>query len=257
MKLLSIGQFAARVGLSVTALRFYAEQDLLRPTQVDPDSGYRYYAPEQIAVGRRVAELRRLGLPLRDLTHMLSAAPEDAARILERHEQRLFQDFQAKPSLLKQVGERLSGQRQLPAVELRHQVWPAQLLLSATISADAPDFADAYLRRLGELQSQAHSQRVSPAGADFGLYPGGEYLGGPILAEVYLPVQSTCMGRGHLRFMAMASVEVAYTLHSGDWRSFGVTFAALSGAMAAAGHCPGVSYKRSTPQGVELGFLLA
>lgn len=125
------------------------------------------------------------------------------------------------------------------------------------MSADASDFADAYLRRLGELQAQAHSQRVSPAGADFGLYPGGEYLGGPILAEVCLPVQGTCMGRGHLRFMAMASVEVVYTLHSGDWRSFDVTFAALSGAMAAAGHCPGVSYTRSTPQGVELGFLLA
>ena len=39
----SIGEFSKITGLSVKTLRFYHEKELLAPTQVDPQSGYRYY----------------------------------------------------------------------------------------------------------------------------------------------------------------------------------------------------------------------
>jgi DNA-binding transcriptional MerR regulator len=44
--MLRIGDFAGLSQVSVKALRFYDEIGLLKPTFVDRDSGYRYYAPQ-------------------------------------------------------------------------------------------------------------------------------------------------------------------------------------------------------------------
>lgn len=60
---LTIGAFARACRLSPKALRLYDEPDLLRPARVDPDTGYRHYAVEQLEQARLVAWLRRLGMP--------------------------------------------------------------------------------------------------------------------------------------------------------------------------------------------------
>ncbi|MYX95583.1 MerR family transcriptional regulator [Streptomyces sp. SID486] len=64
MELLTIGTFAKASRLSPKALRLYDELGLLAPARVDPVTGYRLYAPEQLDQARLVAWLRRLGMPL-------------------------------------------------------------------------------------------------------------------------------------------------------------------------------------------------
>ncbi|MFB7008641.1 MULTISPECIES: MerR family transcriptional regulator [unclassified Streptomyces] len=64
MGLLTIGTFAKASRLSPKALRLYDELGLLTPARVDPVTGYRLYAPEQLDQARLVAWLRRLGMPL-------------------------------------------------------------------------------------------------------------------------------------------------------------------------------------------------
>ncbi|WP_030756321.1 MerR family transcriptional regulator [Streptomyces sp. NRRL F-5135] len=64
MGLLTIGAFAKASRLSPKALRLYDELGLLPPARVDPVTGYRLYAPEQLEQARLVAWLRRLGMPL-------------------------------------------------------------------------------------------------------------------------------------------------------------------------------------------------
>lgn len=61
---LTTGAFARITGLTRKALRLYDELGLLRPSRTDPATGYRYYAPTQVAHARRVARLRRVGMPL-------------------------------------------------------------------------------------------------------------------------------------------------------------------------------------------------
>jgi PPM family protein phosphatase len=58
-ELLSIGEFAARSGLSARVLRGYAAAGLLVPAAVDGRSGYRYYAPGQLRLARLIVLLRR------------------------------------------------------------------------------------------------------------------------------------------------------------------------------------------------------
>lgn len=55
MDLVTIGAFARLSRLSQKALRLYDELGLLPPAHVDPVSGYRFYAPEQLERARLVA----------------------------------------------------------------------------------------------------------------------------------------------------------------------------------------------------------
>ncbi|WP_156727084.1 protein phosphatase 2C domain-containing protein [Streptomyces apocyni] len=70
MGLLTIGAFAKASRLSPKALRLYDELGLLAPARVDPVTGYRLYAPEQLDQARLVAWPRRLGMPLVRIQHV-------------------------------------------------------------------------------------------------------------------------------------------------------------------------------------------
>ncbi|MEU1018817.1 MerR family transcriptional regulator [Streptomyces sp. NPDC005900] len=80
MGLLTIGAFAKASRLSPKALRLYDELGLLVPARVDPVTGYRLYAPEQLDQARLVAWLRRLGMPLARIQHVCTLEAGPAAR---------------------------------------------------------------------------------------------------------------------------------------------------------------------------------
>jgi len=82
---MSIGRFARRAGLSIGALRHYAEIGLLRPARVDPDTGYRYYAEEQLAAARRIAVLRDLDVPLGLIREVVGLPPAALRARLAKH----------------------------------------------------------------------------------------------------------------------------------------------------------------------------
>ncbi|MCZ2859031.1 DNA polymerase III subunit beta family protein [Blastococcus sp. VKM Ac-2987] len=86
-----IGRLARESGLTVSALRFYDGAGVLVPARVDPQSNYRWYSDEQVLVARLVARLRRVGMPLAEISrvveHRDDAAVVDA--LLQAHLTRL------------------------------------------------------------------------------------------------------------------------------------------------------------------------
>lgn len=70
-KLLTIGEFSARCGLSAGLLRTYAAEGLLVPAAVDAWSGYRYGARHQFPCAALIRDLRRAGITLREFAGFL------------------------------------------------------------------------------------------------------------------------------------------------------------------------------------------
>jgi len=87
----SIGETARVSGLTVSALRFYDAAGVLVPAAVDPHTGYRWYAVSQLRAARLLAGLRRVGLPLAEITEAVRALPDVtvARRLLDVHLRRL------------------------------------------------------------------------------------------------------------------------------------------------------------------------
>jgi len=83
-ELLGIGRLASLSGLSISALRFYDAEDVLRPAAVDPASGYRRYRPDQVPTARLIARLRLAGLGVPAIRAVVRS-PATAGPILDRH----------------------------------------------------------------------------------------------------------------------------------------------------------------------------
>ena len=66
-----IGTVARLAQVSVRALRHYDDVGLLKPAQVDPLTGYRHYAPDQVLRLHRILVLRDLGVPLTAIGQLL------------------------------------------------------------------------------------------------------------------------------------------------------------------------------------------
>lgn len=82
-RLMSIGQFAEATGLSVSAVRFYANRGVLRPADVDAHSGYRRFAIAQVADGRLIRDLRQLEMPLPTIARALALSPAKQRDLVE------------------------------------------------------------------------------------------------------------------------------------------------------------------------------
>ncbi len=88
---LRIGQLAQRSGLTATALRYYERVGLLVPAVVDPRSGYRRYAPSQVATARVLASLRRVDMPIEAMALVVEHLhdPRTVRDLVEAHVERL------------------------------------------------------------------------------------------------------------------------------------------------------------------------
>ena len=111
MDLMSIGEFARLSRLSPKALRLYDELGLLPPAEVDPDSGYRWYAAGQLDNARLVASLRQIGVPLTEIKVILSLEPEAAAAQVSAYWSETEADHAARRDLVGYLVDRLTGKR--------------------------------------------------------------------------------------------------------------------------------------------------
>lgn len=68
----TIGQFSRLTRVPVTALRYYADLELLAPAYVDPETGYRHFTADQIPVVNRLLALKDLGLSLEEIKTVLA-----------------------------------------------------------------------------------------------------------------------------------------------------------------------------------------
>ncbi|WP_344957180.1 MerR family transcriptional regulator [Actinomadura miaoliensis] len=84
--LLPIGRFARLCRLSVKQLRHYDDMGLLAPAHVDPDTGYRYYRPEQARDALVIGLLRSLDVPLPAIGQVLAGTTDVLGDVRDRME---------------------------------------------------------------------------------------------------------------------------------------------------------------------------
>ncbi len=108
MELLTIGAFARAARLTPKALRLYDEVGLLPPAAVDPETGYRFYAPDQLAQARLIARLRQIGMPLADIRSVCDSEPGAAAKAVTAYWQQVTADTATRASHVARLVEHLS-----------------------------------------------------------------------------------------------------------------------------------------------------
>lgn len=160
--LVPIGQFAALTRLSPKALRLYAESGLLPPARVDPDSGYRYYRPDQVARARSIRLLRAADMPLAEIAAFLREPTPDR---LDAHGATLAARQRERERVLRYVRRTMETEEDPMTYEVKVKDAPAQHYVSRSAVVAIGELEPFISGTLGELMAS-----VEAAGPPFCLY---------------------------------------------------------------------------------------
>ncbi|MEZ5097805.1 MAG: MerR family transcriptional regulator [Nocardioides sp.] len=138
--MLTIGEFARYAGVSVRMLRHYDALGLLAPQAVDPFTGYRRYAPEQLARAHQLVTFKELGFTLEQVGELLDGAePAQVGVLLRRRRTELADQLARDAGRLAEVERRLRLIEGESAMEFHLTSLPALRL--AQLSGEATDQA--------------------------------------------------------------------------------------------------------------------
>jgi DNA-binding transcriptional MerR regulator len=222
---LSIGDFSQITHLSVKTLRRYHEAGLLQPAEVDPHTGYRYYATTQVPTAQVIRRFRELGMPVREIGEVLSATDPQArsaliAGYLERLESQLGQTQAAVTSLRRLL--------QPPSPPIQVEIRAAEAITTAAIRAtvDHSEVVDWYGAAMAELDRSLRTAHLTPTGPPGGLYDNELFTDDRGSAVAYVPVADP-PAAGRVRPFTVPAAELAITVHHGPHDDIDVSYGQL------------------------------
>ena len=164
--LISIGEMARSTRLTVKALRWYAEVDVLEPAFVDPDSGYRYYRPEQVRQARLVGLLRGLDMPLPQVAEFLASPSRERLRSWWGGQ---AAEFARREGLVRYLEITLS-EGAAPMFEIQTREAPQEKVVTLTVQVLQPDLPRVLPDAIDRLRAHVTAQGATAKPFDLVLY---------------------------------------------------------------------------------------
>lgn len=232
--LLSIGDFSRTTYLSVKALRHYHDVGILEPARVDPASGYRYYAADQVGPAQTIRRLRELGMPLSEVKTIVRA-PDAATRdhALVTHLQRLedqLQKTQHSVASLRAVLQQPDADDRVEQHEL-----PATAAIAITEHVRAADAVAWWVDAFTLLHQCLRQRALTRSGADGTLFPSEffEAEAGELVAFIPVAAAPPADGAGkselpaRVRATDIPGAQSAVLIHDGPFGDLDLTYGAL------------------------------
>jgi DNA-binding transcriptional MerR regulator len=145
---ITIGEFARLGGVSIKALRIYAEIGLLPPAAIRPQSRYRLYSRAQLTTLHRILMLKNAGFPLAQIGSQL--AHRDEAALSKIHASLISRAEEIRRQLAWIEAEMRAARNRAHAVApVVIKRSPEMRILSRRSKMDSYDQADGMIRDLG------------------------------------------------------------------------------------------------------------
>jgi len=227
-----IGVFARLCQISVRTLRLYDEMGLIKPALVDDESGYRFYAVEQLRRVYRILALKDLGLSLEQIAVILGRndgtrplPPETIRTLLEEKRQELCTRVQEEQERLARVEDRLRQiereKEAMPEYEVVLKRLEPQLV--ASVRDTIPDMGqtNAVFNRLFDEVESHIAKTGGPsafAGPGLDLWHDDAEKGSDLLVEACLPITKPLPETDRVKSVTLPAVErAATTLYHGGF----------------------------------------
>jgi len=224
---LKIGNFGRIGQVTVQTLRHYDEMGLLKPSEVDTLSGYRYYAVDQLPRLHRILALKDLGFSLEQIAHLL----EDDLPFAELRGMLKLKQNELRSQVQEQLDRLERLEARLNMIEQENQPLNYEVIIKrveplhiASVRRIIPSYWDE-----GPLWAELFNQ-LQQAGVTIGspcmtLYHAGEP---EIDAEACAPLPPDMESISGLSIRTLPAVEtMASTIHQGSFTGLANAYTAL------------------------------
>jgi DNA-binding transcriptional MerR regulator/effector-binding domain-containing protein len=227
----SVGRFATMTHLSVKTLRHYHQVGLLEPAEVDPHTGYRYYALEQLPTAQLIRRLRDLRMPVAGVRAVLVAgSPSERDTLIAAHIDHLETELAKTQAAVKSLRALLdSAPGQHPVHRRAESSFPVLAITEDTL--DPADVETWWRDALHELRAAADDHAMQVAGPAGGLYDECLFQHEPGEATVFIPVARP-RELGRIKPLVIPAAEVAVTTYDGSHADIDLAYAHLGSYIA-------------------------
>ena len=158
--LYKIGMFAAMNHVTVKTLRFYEEQGLLMPAQINQENGYRYYTLSQMAVIHQITALKQAGFTLEEIARINSGADEEG--VLQKKKSELIAKIAELTRQIAVVDGFLSKQKTGLAAPVLVKTIPETTVAAMKIRLASYDSLFEVMPEMGALMEKAGCECALP-----------------------------------------------------------------------------------------------
>jgi DNA-binding transcriptional MerR regulator len=224
---LSIGDFSRMTHLSIKALRHYHDVGLLAPAEIDAQSGYRYYAPDQVATAQVIRRFRDLGMPVDEIKAVL-VAPDPSSRneVIVNHLERMQEQLKETEATVTSLRSLLEPGPVSITIEYRSVPETPALAVAETVKAE--DALAWWASALDDIYDTVSRLGLEPAGAAGALFPAEFYEVEKADLVVFVPLVATApAGSGWSVPYTVPAAELAVATHRGAFDDIDRTYGAL------------------------------
>ncbi len=139
----STGEFMNLAHITKKTVRYYDEKNILKPSYVDPDTGYRFYTEDDLARMQQILLLKYLGFSLADIKEMTinqsdSIFMEESLRLQLKLVEERKEQLQIVVDTIKDTAETLLAHKKVDwsrSLEIIHEIGLEQSLKNQYLNA--------------------------------------------------------------------------------------------------------------------------
>jgi DNA-binding transcriptional MerR regulator len=225
-----IGEFSRLSRVSVRMLRHYDQLDLLKPSEIDRFTGYRYYSAEQLPRLNRILALRDLGFSLEQIADLLEddLPPEQLLGMLKLKRAEIEQQMEAESARLARLEARmheLNGQSPSTRYDVILREIEPQLVASLREIAADDDRIQYMFEEVETYVARAAARLDRPP---LTIYYDPDYREQDVDAEVAVPLKAPITGNGIIQVRELEPIpSAACVVHTGSYATVYLAYNAL------------------------------
>ncbi len=227
--MLKIGDFSKMGKTTVKTLRYYDSIGLLRPKQIDEETGYRWYSTEQLIALAQIQQWRQLGLGVALIRRILHGEVSENDALSQRRHQ-IAADLDSLQHQFRRIERVLTtgAKESVMKINVIVKELPECIVMARKVALPA------YRDLLGEIP--ATGAKVASRYPDlkctqpeycFVKELDGEYRDKDIHAEICQAVEVMKPDFDDVQFRKEPAVEAACALFKGGYEGFSEVYAAL------------------------------
>lgn len=203
--LLSIGEFSKICEVSKKTLRYYDEIGLIKPDEINPDSGYRYYSIKQLKTMLFINRLKFYQFSLEEIKGILESDKNESEEKLYLNLNRKKREIQEKVSsfeyILKQINNDIINlEKGIPIMSYYENIGvqlvntePMNILYTRKMMT-INDYISGYGTYFDRMYERIASQKLTLAGKPMTMYHSTEFDPAGNDTEFALPIKEVVEG---------------------------------------------------------------